>query len=135
MPIDYKEYHPKWSLISYLIRVVRAKNHCEKCGIANGAVVKRLKGGWRNLSGTEWDMINSKIRYALYNFSGALKFFGFTKVVLTVAHVDHDKTNNRFWNLKAWCQRCHLRHDLRHHIANRKYGRKHKGEHQLKIAL
>lgn len=44
-------------------------------------------------------------------------------VVLTVAHIDHDKTNNRFSNLAALCQRCHLQHDLPQHIMNRKYGR------------
>ncbi len=46
-----------------------------------------------------------------------------SKVVLTVAHIDHDKSNNRFNNLKALCQKCHLNHDLPHHIKNRKYGR------------
>lgn len=32
-------------------------------------------------------------------------------VVLTVAHVDHDTTNNAGENLVALCQRCHNRHD------------------------
>ena len=36
MPIDYKNYHPKWSLISRLIRFIRAGNKCEWCGAANG---------------------------------------------------------------------------------------------------
>lgn len=27
------------------------------------------------------------------------------------------------YHLKAWCQRCHLKHDLPQHIFNRKYGR------------
>ncbi len=89
MPIDYKEYHPKWKLISHLIRKVRAKNKCEFCGVINYGLSK----------------------------TG-------TKVVLTVAHLDHDKKNNRFSNLKALCQRCHLHHDQEHHIYNRKYGRK-----------
>ncbi|AWW31860.1 hypothetical protein DN752_17930 [Echinicola strongylocentroti] len=35
MPIDYSEYHPKWSLISRLIRFHRAKNKCEWCGAEN----------------------------------------------------------------------------------------------------
>lgn len=74
MPIDYKEYHPKWSLISYLIRFIRAKNKCEECGAEN---------------------------YKPHPVTGS-------KVILTVAHLDHTKTNNRFWNLKALCQRCHL---------------------------
>ena len=42
------------------------------------------------------------------------------KVVLTIAHLDHDVTNNDFSNLKAFCQRCHLAHDKDHHAANRK---------------
>jgi hypothetical protein len=32
------------------------------------------------------------------------------------------------------CQRCHLRHDLPHHINNRKYGRNWK-KYQLKLEL
>jgi hypothetical protein len=75
MPIDYKEYHPKWSLISRLIRFFRAKNCCEWCGAKN---------------------------YHPHPKTGS-------KVVLTVAHIDH--------------QRCHLNHDLKHHITNRKYGK------------
>jgi len=41
------------------------------------------------------------------------------KVVLTVAHLDGDPTNNGVPgcrpNLAALCQRCHLRHDRRQH--------------------
>lgn len=35
MPIDYRKYHPKWSLISRLIRTKRARNKCEQCGAEN----------------------------------------------------------------------------------------------------
>lgn len=89
MPIDYKEYHPKWSLISRLVRFKRAENKCEWCGAVN---------------------------YEPNPATGS-------KVVLTVAHIDHDKANNKFSNLAALCQKCHLGHDLQHHIQNRKYGR------------
>lgn len=99
MPIDYSEYHPKWSLISKLIRFNRANNMCEWCGADN---------------------------YAPHPDTGS-------QVILTVAHIDHDKTNNQFSNLAALCQRCHLNHDRAQHVANRKYGRKHKGKHQLKL--
>jgi 5-methylcytosine-specific restriction endonuclease McrA len=100
MPINYKEYHPKWSLISRLIRFRRAGNRCEWCGAEN---------------------------YQAHPITGS-------KVVLTVAHIDHDKENNRFSNLAALCQRCHLRHDLPQHLANRKYGRNWKKA-QLKLEL
>ena len=47
-----------------------------------------------------------------------------TRVVLTIAHLDHDSEN---WNvtddrLKALCQACHLGYDLWRHIYKRKYG-------------
>lgn len=41
-----------------------------------------------------------------------------SKVVLTVAHVDHDRQNCGRENLKAWCQRCHLAHDKKQHARN-----------------
>lgn len=100
MPIDYKEYHPKWKLISRLIRFKRANNMCEWCGAEN---------------------------YKPHPVTGS-------KVVLTVAHIDHDKKNNRFGNLAALCQKCHLKHDLPHHIQNRKYGRNWKRS-QLELGL
>lgn len=43
-----------------------------------------------------------------------------TKVVLTIAHLDHNKKNNEPENLRALCQACHLSYDLQRHIANRK---------------
>lgn len=100
MPIDYKDYHPKWSLISRLIRFKRAENRCEWCKAEN---------------------------YKPHPVTGS-------KVVLTVAHIDHDKKNNRFDNLAALCQRCHLKHDLPHHINNRKYGRNWK-KNQTKLPI
>ena len=34
-----------------------------------------------------------------------------SKVVLTVAHLDHQPENCAPSNLRAWCQRCHNRYD------------------------
>jgi hypothetical protein len=39
-------------------------------------------------------------------------------VVLTIAHMDHDVSNNADDNLAALCQRCHLTHDAQQHAAN-----------------
>ena len=41
-----------------------------------------------------------------------------SRVVLTVAHLDHTPENCEDSNLRAWCQRCHLRYDAQHHAAN-----------------
>jgi 5-methylcytosine-specific restriction endonuclease McrA len=40
------------------------------------------------------------------------------RIVLTIAHIDHDPTNNDPANLRAWCQKHHLAHDHRHHMAS-----------------
>ena len=37
------------------------------------------------------------------------------KVVLTVAHLDHDDTDSPDARLAALCQPCHLRYDVEHH--------------------
>lgn len=42
-----------------------------------------------------------------------------TRVVLATAHLDHDPTNNRMRNLKAFCQRCHMLHDAPEHRRRR----------------
>jgi len=43
-----------------------------------------------------------------------------SKVILTVAHLDHNPENCSEENLKALCQKCHLNYDLKYHIENRK---------------
>ena len=124
MPIDYKQYHPKWKLISWLIRVRRAKGFCEWCKAPNGQLIYRP---FKNKP--DWRLWPEGMQ------SEALTEDGYkaVKVVLTVAHIDRNKENNRFDNLAALCQRCHLKHDIKQHCANRRYGRNHKGKQQLKI--
>lgn len=101
----------------------------------NGLVIKRGKNGEVRTPGSqEWGMIYAKVRYSHYSLSSSIKFHGFTKVVLTVAHLDHDKNNNRFSNLAALCQRCHLTHDRTQHALNRKYGRNWKRD-QIKLDI
>lgn len=41
-------------------------------------------------------------------------------VVLTIAHLNHTPEDNRPENLKAMCQRCHLRYDGPHHAQSRR---------------
>lgn len=43
-----------------------------------------------------------------------------SKVILTIAHLDHDPSNNNDDNLKAWCQKCHNTYDAPHRALNRK---------------
>lgn len=47
-----------------------------------------------------------------------------SKVVLTVAHLDHDPENCDLANLRAMCQRCHLSYDAEHHAQTRYMARR-----------
>jgi len=46
-----------------------------------------------------------------------------SKVVLTVAHLNHDPADNRDENLKALCQSCHLKIDRIDNKNRRRHGR------------
>jgi hypothetical protein len=43
-----------------------------------------------------------------------------TRVVLAATRLDHNPGNNRHYNLKSLCQRCHMIHDRPHHLAQRR---------------
>ena len=130
MPCNYNDYPLNWKEIRERI-LNRAGNRCEMCGLANHAIIRKK---YRDSPGAqEWDMYNSMLRngYPVYI---AMHRMGFTKVVLTIAHLDHDKDNHQVPDdrLAAWCQKCHLKYDLPRHIENRKYGRNfRKNQHKL----
>lgn len=108
MPIDYADYHPKWSLIVRLIRKRTIQNNGKDCCEGSPAFPDCRAEN-----------------HEPHPITGSV-------VVLTTAHIDQDKENNRFHNLGRWCQRCHLYHDRHQHARNRKYGRYHK-RNQLNI--
>lgn len=127
MPINYKEYHPDWKAISLRIRKERAGDKCEWCAAPNGMVIKRsLKD--RDLP---WRLADGGHEEAQLASDGEIRL---TKIVLTVAHIDRDKTNNDDANLAALCQRCHLNHDRKQHAENRRNGRNWKRD-QTKMEL
>lgn len=93
MPVDYGQYHPKWKLISHLIRFRRAGGRCERCGVAHGSVIGTTPSGKER------------------------------KVSLATHHKDGNRANNRFWNLEALCQKCHIVADKPKQAYSRRYGR------------
>lgn len=52
---------------------------------------------------------------------------GTTRIVLTIAHLDHTPENCDPANLRALCQRCHLAYDAQHH-AETAYQTRRKGK-------
>ena len=131
MPIRKQDYPPDWSAISLDIRE-SAGWKCEWCEAPSNKVIQRGPGGFiivtraRADEAAEWED-TEKMSWK------RLRFPGLTRIILTVSHLDRDRTNNERSNLAALCQRCHLRHDIRQHITNRRYGRYHDREHQGKL--
>ena len=123
MPIDYSKYPPNWLREIRPRIMARANNRCEKCGVEHRAIIKReSKTAYRLPTDEEWESITA--RADKISLTKALKWFGFTRIVLTIAHLDHDSEN---WDVRddrlaALCQSCHFSHDLWRHAAKRRYG-------------
>lgn len=99
MPMDRKLYPKNWQEIREKI-LRRARDRCEcagECGLHHGR------------------------RCTETNYADAQYAKG--RIILTVAHLDHMVRNNELGNLKAMCQRCHLRLDRVQHKHNARIGR------------
>lgn len=108
-------YPANWFEISNHVRFVRAGGCCEACGRRHGAFIYQLLDGrWRVLGGPDvWrDDEGREAAPAVLLMGGHPRV---VRVVLTTAHRNHDPSDNREANLAAWCGRCHLAHDARHH--------------------
>lgn len=125
MPIRDEEkarYPNDWPEISRRIRE-REANKCKWCKAPNGEVVDRASDGssYMLMGGEVFD---AKTGDYLGMARGSEYPGGkFVKIVLTVAHLDHQPENCSDDNLAALCQRCHLHYD-RHHHANTRRSRK-----------
>lgn len=130
-PCDYKEYPNNWKTEIRPAVMKRAgevrdaegniiqEARCEECGVVNHAKgARNFKGEW-----LDEDRINGmNSDSGEWNFQHIKGFPIIIKIVLTVAHLDHD-INNKDVNidrLKAWCQKCHLAYDRPRHEENRK---------------
>lgn len=135
MPCDYSKYPKDWKTIRAEV-LARACDKCEECLAKNGDHV------WRGTvdgvpvyqtadcsihSGVDGSMVCENGLDVLMEDNPNNKL---TKIVLTISHTDHDVSNNgepgNRPNLKALCQRCHLRHDHELHKANARETRKRK---------
>ena len=90
MPMDRSKYPTTWEGISYEVRFLRAAGHCEGSPVYPDCRARH--GEPHPVTGS--------------------------KVVLTVVHLNHDTWNNKWSNLRAMCQRCHLTHDAKEHAAH-----------------
>lgn len=93
-------YPANWRGIRAAI-LERAGNRCEQCGIPNHV--------WRNKTTGEWTHDAGMAK------AWRLDGDAITRIVLTIAHLDHTPENCDPANLAALCQRCHLAHDAEQH--------------------
>lgn len=122
MPIrpENKARYPKdWPAISRRIRE-RAQNKCERCGVPNGVLIARGTGRDAGTFMLEnGDVFCATTGEPRGRARGSeYEAARYVRVVLTVAHLDHQPENCADDNLQAMCQRCHLRYDAKHHAAN-----------------
>ncbi len=115
MPMNYKEYPANWKTEIRPAVLSRANNCCEFCGVKNHSIIHRFGKGVN-----DWEYWPEGMDSESWNVDGKKS----TKIILTIAHLDHDKLNHdvKLDRLKALCQKCHLTYDMKHHVSNRKYG-------------
>lgn len=139
MPIDYSKYPANWKSEIRPRILERAANKCECCGVPNGEYIFRgyLDGEevYQTPDGNIYNASNSEIIayeawYVDIKPSTGNHNQKAIKIVLTIAHLDHDETNHQVTDdrLKAMCQQCHLRYD-----SKEKVRRKAKIENQLDL--
>lgn len=105
MPIrpENKNRYPRdWKAIRAAILDL-AGRRCEQCGVPNHAYRPRRRDEWTTDAGQAetWAMDGERV----------------SRIVLTVAHLDHQPENCDPDNLRALCQRCHLAYDAGHNAA------------------
>lgn len=124
-PENKKRYPKNWNEIRELI-LKRADNCCEQCKVKNKTRIARGDGEYANTYQTfnadvfcaDTGKYLGKVRMSDYIVKNMVD------IVLTIAHLDHQPENCDPSNLKALCQRCHLRYDAKHHAENSKMTRR-----------
>ena len=102
MPIDYSKYPADWKTAIRPRILERERHRCKWCAVENGANLPARCCNER-IFDERGRCLCGKRR---------------PRVVLTIAHLDHDITNNNDSNLAALCQRCHLTYDAKLHATN-----------------
>ena len=119
MPIDYSKYPDNWKTEIVPRILKRAKNRCEICGLKNHSKVWSYEVQIKTVSANHMKTVYKNKKFWCSNESDweRMKQFvnswKFVRVVLTVAHLDHDSENENVSDdrLKAMCQYCHLNYD------------------------
>lgn len=118
-PENKARYPANWPQIRAAV-LERAGNCCEQCKVANRARIARGAGSDIDTYMTDDAEVydaNTGKRLGRCRMSD-YEVGSMVDIVLTIAHLDHTPENCAMENLRAWCQRCHLRYDAQHHAIN-----------------
>jgi hypothetical protein len=119
MPIRKSQkplYPPNWKEISIRIRFDRANGRCECRGDCGGHKEYPRDLPWIRPDGRCEAHNGDHIKQR--DSSGNISWSN-RRVVLTVAHLNHNPSDVRDENLLALCQACHLSMDRHHHACTR----------------
>lgn len=113
-------YYPiDWVQLSKWVRFTRARGRCEHCKRPHARTIQCLPdGSWLDPDTAHWRSGDGQ-KIAVPD-AISLADLRQTRVMLAAAHLDHDPACNTASNLRALCQRCHMRHDKTHHLAQRR---------------
>ena len=114
-PENKARYPSAWKKISRRVRD-EAGNVCEWCKAPNGQIICRGDGSYMLEDGETYCDTTGQ-------FLGVLRGSEYdgvrmVKVILTVAHLDHQPENCARDNLVALRQKCHLTYEAKLHAAN-----------------
>lgn len=115
-PENKHRYPSNWKAIRASI-LERAGHKCEQCKAENHTRICRGTGDDADTYMTEHaDVFDANTgehlgRIHMYDYHVGKM----VDIVLTISHLDHVPENCDPANLKALCQRCHLRYDAVHH--------------------
>lgn len=114
MPIDYKKYPPNWLKEIRPRIMARANDKCEVCGLEHKQVVYAIKLKINDNGNYKLKTIWFRVKEDAER-EDLLNNLKEVKVILTIAHLDHDELNHdvKDERLMAMCQICHLRYDAK----------------------
>lgn len=115
-PENRARYPSNWREIRANV-LERAQNKCERCAAPNHETIARGDDGTYMLMGGEVHDAETG-KYLGMARGSEYPVVRMTRVVLTIAHLDHTPENCDMNNLRAWCQKCHLSYDAEHHRRN-----------------
>jgi len=111
MPCDYSKYPANWKTEirpRILARAGEVRNEA-------GEIIKEAECEWCKAPNHRYRLFIPGSTRIIYRGPNEVPTSKDVQIILTIAHLDHDLTNNDDENLAALCQGCHLKHDAGQH--------------------